>query len=302
MASFFSRFKSNTTSFGGSGHGGAAAAAVPPVIALELSGPVLSSTLQNLITACEADGGVERYVEALKFKVSLFQDAFKDAGEGLTPERFAKLCMFMPTVRRRIGDNLEGEKFPILMAGIKGLFGGGDIDARIQAFQKNFPQDKKHRWVKDLATEILHNVDPELHPLMHRWVWDRKTNSGVIREMWFGDVDAETLQVDDIYEVFLKLREELSGYLTDNGIYSDILYYVDLLCAQSYANYIAAQGGLYLKADFSSKEEPIVFTRRLLGLDGVSAKTNLEIAPSIIDGRAQKKNSIADVLRLTGST
>lgn len=294
MASFFSRFKGKET-----GHGGATAAAVPPAVALELNGPVLSETLQNLIAACEADGGVERYVEALKFKISLFQDAFQNAGENLTPENFAKLCMFMPTVRRRIGDNLEGEKFTALLAAIKGLFGEGDIDARIRAFQGKFPRDKRHRWTKDLATEILHNTDPELHPLMHRWVWDRKSNSGVIREMWFGDVDAETLYVDDTYEVFLKLREELSGYLTENGIYSDVLYYVDLLCAQSYANYIAAQGGLYLKADFSSKEEPIVFTRRLLGLDGVAAKTNLNIAPSIIDGRANKKNSIADVLRLT---
>jgi len=294
MASFFSRFKTKDT-----GHGGATAAAVPPAVALELDGPTLASTLQNLIEACEDDGGIERYVEALKFKISLFQDAFKNAGEGLTPESFAKLCMFMPTVRRRIGDNLEGDKFAVLISAVKTLFGEGDIDARIRAFQKKFPKDKKHRWVKDLATEVLHNTDPELHPLMHRWVWDRKTNSGVIREMWYGDVDAETLHVDDTYEVFLKLREELSGYLTENGIYSDVLYYVDLLCAQSYANYIAAQGGLYLKADFSSKEEPIVFTRRLLGLDGVAAKTNLDIAPSIIDGRANKKNSIADVLRLT---
>lgn len=293
MASFFSKFKAKDE---------AVAQAVPPKVALELDGPVLASTLQSLLAACEADGGVERYVEALKFKISLFQDAFKKAGEDLSPENFAKLCMFMPTVRRRIGDYLEGGKFPNLMAAIKGLFGEGDIDARIRAFQNKFPKDKKHRWVRDLATEILHNTDPELHPIMHRWVWDRGTNSGVIREMWFGDVDSETLDVDDTYEVFLKLREELSGYLTDNGIYSDVLHYVDLLCAQTYAGYIAAQGGLYLKADFSSKEEPIVFTRRLLGLDGVAAKTNLDIAPAIIDGSAKKKNSISDVLRLSEHT
>jgi len=297
MASFFSRFKAKPDN----GKSGAAAAPLPRAVALELSGPVLADILETLIYACDQDGGVERYVEALKFKISLFQDAFKDGGDGLSAENFTKLCMFMPTVRRRVCEYVEGDKYEELLSAMKGLFGTGDIDARMTAFQNKFPQDKKHRWTKDLAAEILHNTDPELHPMMQRWVWDRKANSGVIREIWHGDVDSETLHVDDDYEVFLKLREELSGYLTENGIFSDVLYYVDLICAQSYANYIAAQGGLYLKADFSSKDEPIVFTRRLLGLDGVAAKTNLEIAPSLIDGEAKNVHSIDNVLRLNGS-
>ncbi len=293
MASFFSRFQNKSD---------AVATPVPRTISLELSGPILKETLQNLISACDDDGGVERYIEALKFKTSLFQDAFKNNGEGLSAENFVKLCMFMPTVRRRISSYVEDDKYPELLAYMKGLFGEGDIDARITAFQNKFPKDKKHRWVKDLAAEILHNTDPERYPLMQRWVWDRKANSGVIREIWHGDVDSVTLDVDDDYEVFLKLREELSGYLTQNGIFADVLYYVDLLSAQSYANYIAAQGGLYLKADFSSKEEPIIFTRRLLGLDGVAAKSNLSIPPSVIDGEATKKHSIDNVLRINGST
>ncbi len=293
MASFFSRFKAKDE---------AAAVPAPRAIALELSGPILADILETLIYACDQDGGVERYVEALKFKISLFQDAFKDGGDDLSAENFTKLCMFMPTVRRRVGEYIEDEeKFAELLVAMKGLFGAGDIDARMTAFSAKFPQDKKHRWTKDLAAEILHNTDPELHPMMQRWVWDRKANSGVIRELWHGDVDSETLHVDDDYEVFLKLREELSGYLTENGIFSDVLYYVDLVCAQAYANYIAAQGGLYLKADFSTKDEPITFTRRLLGLDGVAAKTNLEIAPSLIDGEAKNVHSIDNVLRLNGS-
>jgi len=289
MASFFNRFKAK---------GEAVAAPAPPVVALELSGPVLAETLAALLSSCDADGGIERYVEAVKFKTALFQDAFKDGGDGLTAENFLKLCLFMPTVRRRIGDYVEPDKYPDLLAAMKTLFGSGDINARITAFQNRFPKDKKHRWVKDLATEILHNTDPELYPLMHRWVWDRKANSGVIREVWHGNVDDVTLDVPDEYETFLKLREELSGYLTENGIYADVLVYVDLLCAQIYAGYIAAQGGLYLKADFSSTQEPIVFTRRLLGLDGVAAKSSLDIPPSVIEGEAK---AVQSILRLNGS-
>ena len=295
MASFFSRFKAKDV---------ATAQAVPRIVVLELSGPFLRGHFEALISACDDDGGVERYIMALKFKVGLFQDAFKNGGKDLSAVNFVKLCMFMPTVRRRVGDFVEDPaQYEHLRTAMQGLFGEGDVDTRINAFANKFPQDKKHRWIKDLATEILHNTDPEMHPLMHRWVWDRKANSGVIREMWHGDIDSVTLDIDDDYEVFMKLREELSGYLTENGVYADTLYYVDLLCAGVYASYISSQGGLYLKADFTTREEPIVFTRRLLGLDGVAAKTSLNISPDLIEGEAKKNTqSIDNVLRLSGST
>jgi len=122
MGSFFTRFKRD---------GQAVAAPAPPEVRLELSGPVLSDTLTNLLNACEEDGGIERYVEAVKFKISLFQDAFKDGGNGLSAENFLKLCMFMPTVRRRIGDYVEPDTYPDLLAAMKTLFGSGDINARI---------------------------------------------------------------------------------------------------------------------------------------------------------------------------
>ncbi|MEE9272856.1 MAG: hypothetical protein V3U57_06275 [Robiginitomaculum sp.] len=291
MASFFSRFKAKDV---------AAVQAGQRIIALELSGPFLRNNFETLISACDDDGGAERYVLALKYKIGIFQDGFHDGAKSLSAVNFVKLCMFMPTVRRRVGDYVENGKYNFLRRAMEGLFGEEDVDTRINAFVNKFPQDKKHRWVKDLATEILHNTDPETYPLMHRWVWDRKANSGVIREMWHGDVDSQTLEVDDDYEVFMKLREELSDYLSSNGIYADVLYYVDLLCAGVYAGYVSSQGGLYLKADFTTREEPIVFTRRLLGLDGVAAKTNL-IAPSMIEGQSAKNLSIETVLRLQGS-
>jgi hypothetical protein len=107
---------------------------------------------------------------------------------------------------------------------------------------------------------------------MCRWVWDRKANTGVIREIWFDDnVDNITIDVPDGYGTYLMLREELSQYLSDNGVFRDALWYVDLLCAKIYADYIAAQGGVYLRADFSAPGDPMEHTRRLLGLDGVRA-------------------------------
>jgi hypothetical protein len=133
---------------------------------------------------------------------------------------------------------------------------------------------------------------------MTRWVWDIKANSGVLREIWHGDdVDNLRINIVDDYEFYLKLREEICGYLTDNGVYSDVLQYADLLSAQIYAGYIAAQGGTFLKADFAAKQDPVIFTRRLLGLDGVKAKSNLTLTPDVIEGQASESQTI---LRING--
>ena len=106
------------------------------------------------------------------------------------------------------------------------------------------------------------------------------------REIWHADdIDHITIRVGDGYGTFLMLREELSQFLSDNGFFRDILYYVDVLSAQVYANYICEQGGSYLRADFSAPEDPMQHTRRLLGLDGVrpgNGKTKLKS----IDGEA----------------
>jgi hypothetical protein len=167
------------------------------------------------------------------------------------------------------------------------LFADEDsFDNRIARFCEHFPDDKRHRWVRDLAVELLHNAYPERVPLMNRWVWDAKANTGVLREIWHGDdVDHMTIRVADRYGTFIMLREELTQFLSDNGVFRDTLFYVDVLCAQVYAHYICEQGGSYLRADFTAPEDPMRHTRRLLGLDGVrpgSGRTRLKS----IDGEA----------------
>jgi hypothetical protein len=255
---------------------------------LDLSGEGLRIVLQTMIAGSEDHGGVERYVDAVKLKSQMFQQALAgDAIDSLDLETFKGLCTFMATVRRRIGDWLTGDAFADLHEGIKELFATDDnVDARIGAFCARFPDDKEHRWVRDLAAELLHNADPERIPLMNRWVWDAQANSGVIREIWHGDdVDHITIPVGGGYGTYLMLREELSQFLSDEGFFRDVPQFVDILCAQVYAQYICEQGGSYLRADFSAPEDPMQHTRRLLGLDGVrpgSGKTRLKS----IDGEA----------------
>lgn len=255
---------------------------------LELSGPILTTALERMVATCESTGGIERYVDALKLKSKIFTDAFgKDRSRTVSADDFTRIAGLMPTVRRRVGVFLDDETFPTLMGALTCLSGEGDADEKLSALCLSFPEDKHHRWVRDMGAEILHNTDPEVYPLMCRWVWDKKANAGVIREIWHGNVDHLTLDVEDGYETFLMLREELSQFLTDNGVFQDIMSYVDLLCAAVYAEYVAAQGGSYLKADFSAAEDPSKHMRRLLGLDGVKAKSNRKI-PELINGHSEQ--------------
>lgn len=248
---------------------------------LDLSGPILARSLESLVQGTEAQGGVEQWTDALQLKSRMFRQALQpvlDSGNAadLPLDGFKSLCAFMASVRRRVGPYLEQPAYGEMAAAIAVLLDGMSdtttTDQRMAAFCGRFPQDRKHRWVRDLAAEILHNLDPERFPLMCRWVWDRQANTGVIREIWFDDnVDNMTIDLADGYGTFLMLREELSQYLSDNGVFRDVMWYVDLLSAKIYADYIAAQGGVYLRADFSAPGDPMEHVRRLLGLDGVRA-------------------------------
>jgi hypothetical protein len=257
---------------------------------LDLSGPLLTSAFETLVKAADAQGGIENWTDALKLRSRMFQQALEEGAADLPLDTFKGLCAFMSSVRRRIGPWLEQPDWDYMKASLAELLEDptdtSRTDERVAAFCARFPEDKKHRWVRDLATELLHGMDPERYPLMNRWVWDAKSNTGVIREIWYGDdVDNITLPVPDRYDTFLVLREELSQFLTDNGVFQDTLWYVDLLTAQVYAGYICAQGGVYLRADFSTPHDPLEHTRRMLGLDGVRADSGRTRLKSI-DGES----------------
>jgi hypothetical protein len=255
---------------------------------LDLSGDALRAGMRAMVSGAEEHGGIERYVEAVKLKSLMFRQVLVDKPVAdLDLETFKGLCTFMATVRRRIGSWLDQDAYSSMQPALLALFEDDDsVDSRIARFCGHFPDDKRHRWVRDLAVELLHNADPERVPLMNRWVWDVKANTGVVREIWHGDdVDHMTIRVPDSYGTFIMLREELTQFLSDNGIFRDTLFYVDVLCAQVYAHYICEQGGSYLRADFTAPEDPMRHTRRLLGLDGVrpgSGRTRLKS----IDGEA----------------
>jgi hypothetical protein len=266
------------------------AEAIPQPV-LDLSGERLAAAMEAAVRGAEPQGGVERWVTAIHLKASLFQEIL--GGErfrALSEKDFKALCVFMAPVRRRIGAWLTAHDFPTMREAVLALMEGagdtGAADANLAAFCARFPGDRKHRWVRDLAAEILHYTRPEQYPLMTRWIWDAQANTGVLREIWYHpDVDRLRIPVADRYETFLMLREELAGFLAKNGIFRDMPFYVDLLCAAIYGEYIAAQGGSYLRTDFSSADDPMAYARRMLGLDGLDHETG-RTRLKLIDGEA----------------
>lgn len=255
---------------------------------LELSGPRLANAFQALAAGAEETGGVERYVDALKLKSRLFAETLGGGrARSVDLTQFRALCAYMSTARRRMGPYLEPQGFEPVRERVAMLLEGpaAETDGRIESFCAAFPGDRAHRWVRDLAAEVLHQADPERYPLMNRWVWDQRTNTGVLREIWHAeDVDRITIEVPSRYATYVVLREEIAQFLAANGVYRDVLFFIDLLLAQVYAGYIQEQGSTYIRADFATPEMPMLHVQRLLGLDGIaqSGRTRLKA----VDGTA----------------
>ena len=272
----------------------AKAAPTPARPGLDLSGPKLRRAFKNLVASAEDTGGIERYVGALALKASLFEEVLGKARVGeLTEPEFYDLAAFVTPVRRRIGAWLGRNGFAAMRERLVALLDGwsdlATADQRLNAFVASFPGDRGHRWSRDLAAEVLHFTAPERYPLMTRWMWDARVNTGVLREIWHSDNNVEpgTIAVGDGYATFATLREELEGFLQANGVFRDLAFYSDLLCAHIYAAYINDKGGQYLHADFcgGAKADSMAHTRRLLGLDAVDTETG-RTRLKLIDGEA----------------
>jgi hypothetical protein len=265
--------------------------ATAPLPVLDLSGPRLRRAFANLVASAEATGGVERYVTALALKASLFEELLgKGHIDQLTETEFLDLAAFITPARRRIGAWLAENSFDALVPRLKRLLDGwsdtAGADDRIARFVATFPTDRAHRWARDLAAEVLHFTAPDRYPLMTRWVWDAGVGTGVLREIWHADdVDAAVITAPDGYATFAVLRDELEGFITGEGVFRDLPFYVDLLMSHVYAGYINDRGGQYLRSDFTTDGDPMNHTRRMLGLDAVNTETG-RTRLRLIDGSA----------------
>ncbi|MEX5729578.1 hypothetical protein Ga0609869_002931 [Rhodovulum iodosum] len=265
--------------------------AAPEAPVLDLSGPRLRRAMDHLVESAEPTGGVDRYVTALWLKASLFEEMLgKGQVAELTETEFLDLCAFVTPARRKVGALMAETGFEEMRARLTALLEGwcdtSTADARLAAFVDGFPQDKAHRWLRDLGAEVLHFTAADRYPLMTRWVWDSKVGTGVVREIWFADdVSEARIDAPADFVTFAALAEELQGFLRAEGIYRDLPFFTDLLMAHVYAAYINDRGGEFMRAEFATAADPMLHTRRMLGLDAVDTETG-RTRLKLVDGTA----------------
>lgn len=242
-----------------------------PALVLDLDGTVLRGYLERLLEKAEKAGGIGRLCEELAVKVQVFEKTLApDRLSALDLRDIVILANFMPTVRRRIGPWLDTHGIEPFRSALIALLTPSreELLVKWRAFLDRFPEGRAHRWLRDFAAEALHFSAVASVPLMCRWVWDASTRTGVLRELWYATPErGEEPDVPDTPSCFLVLRDEIEGFLRENGMFRDLGLITDWLFADIYAHYLNDRGGSYLQSDFGGEEDPLFHTRRMLGLD-----------------------------------
>ena len=251
---------------------------------LDLSGPRLRRAFESLVQGADAHGGVERYVDALKLKQTLFREALLSAGwaaraadrsggihaalripaDGAAADRAlarGTRCSASCALRSRPCSSRPTTRPGRMSASAQFCAGFPQDDAppldarprrRVAAQQRSralsahdplgLGRRRQHRRAAgDLARARRrpHRRSPRATTTRPSWCCARRSRQ----------------------------------FLSSNGVFRDVLQFVDMLCAQVYAGYIGEQGGSYLRTDFTAPEDPMLHSRRLLGLDGIRPGT-----------------------------
>jgi hypothetical protein len=128
---------------------------------------------------------------------------------------------------------------------------------------------KVRRSAHDLAAELLHFRDPVRVPLMARWVWDRATMSGALRELVAGGDGMRELPLDNAPGTYEAARLWVQEQVAAQGVFRDVHFWADLVLASAYGHYFRAMTGGTLGADFERGTHPSEQITGLLGIDRI---------------------------------
>ena len=226
-------------------------------------------------------GGIEAFVAALQAKHVFFEQALSETAlAGMTEETLEQLLDTVFSARRRIYSHLAGLGMPKVAESIHALlYGAGALIDRMETFSQLIAVDENaHREVRkqagknrraafDFAAEMLHFRAPDRYPLMTRWVWDQNTVSGALREFIRGNDARVEIPLGNSPEMFEGARAWLVAQLTEQGVYRDMPFWVDLVLAQAYTDYFRSLAEGMLSADFGRGITPVEHVRKFLGID-----------------------------------
>lgn len=260
----------------------------PAELAVQFDSSIFAQKLASLIDSMSERGGIDSFVDALENKSTLVREALApDRVTMLDDATFDALLDSVFTARRKLPAGLTQVPMPVVLQALNTvLHGDGELTTRIMSFVDIVPtQDAKVKQAAwNFATEMLHFYAPERYPLMCRWVWDHKAQSGALREFIRANDTMPKIDVAVTPENFEAHRVWLREQLTAQGFYQRLHYMIDWVLAQSYAEYVLgmSSGMGMLGSAFGAKMESIEFIVKLLGVDQVRRKDRLRVKKAVV--------------------
>lgn len=262
---------------------------LPADITTEMDTAVFNSKLTSLMESLEEQGGLQGFIDALNNKHQLFAHLLSDQHLNvLSKAELEELLAVIFPAKRQLKEIIKDLDETELVAQVKELLkGDAPLTERIESFVDFIPDSgkAKHRSVSkskraawDFAAELLHFYNPEVYPLMTRWVWDVNTVSGAMREFIAGGDTYRGTPFDGRPETFQGVRQWFSEQLAEQGFYRDVEFMIDLVFAWAYADYMNSMSNSMsiMKAEFGGKDDPSEPMRKLLGIDGGPKRMDTE--------------------------
>ncbi len=245
-------------------------ALVPAPLAVELDARCFERHFKALLAAAEDREGIEAWLDALAEKQRRLAVATAQGN-------LAAAIDLVFGARRKLGPHADEPGLARAIAALDDE--SAPLESRIAAVVAATPAGagreagrasaKLARSAHDLATELLHFRDPVRVPLMARWVWDRATMTGALRELVAGGDAMRELALENSAATYEAARLWVQERVAEQGIYRDVHFWADLVLAAAYGHYFRAMTGGTLGADFQRGMHPSEQVTGLLGIDRI---------------------------------
>jgi len=261
----------------------------PSTLKTGLDDEICRIKLEELLNATNEKGGIDTFIASLKNKHALFSDVLSyEKIDELSPEGLSILLDTVFTARRKLPDSLSKVPHDVVVRQIKHLlYGKQTISERMQQFSALFEGEHKktQRAAWDFSAELLHFYSPERFPHMSRWVWNEKETSGALREFIRGGDTMRDVSFGDTPANFEASRVWFAQQLGQQGFYRDIHYFIDLLVAQAYAEYILSMSsglGMFGSQFGAAELKPLELVVKLLGIDPAKKNDFMRLKKAVV--------------------
>ncbi len=212
---------------------------------------------------------VDQLIELLNEKHLLFSQLLQeDSIDELQYTHLEKLV----NSNQSLNTYLESIPLSVLRSQIKMLLHGEDeLNQRMNLFMTYFgdvPSSKLENTIWNFMAELLHFFRPETYPLMSRWVWHEQVQKGVMKEFVLGKNGPCKELMGGQSVDFEAYRVWFAQQLGKKGFFQDIHYFIDLIYAQAYADYIMSITSQVNTRDRSTADSHIALgiISKLLGI------------------------------------